>query len=264
MGRIITLCTDFGTRDGYVAAMKGIILGIWPDVTLVDITHEVSPQNVTEAAYILETTCPHFPAGTIHLVVVDPGVGSDRRAIALRTVRYVFVAPDNGVLASVVREDPATEIVSLEASAYRLPSVSNTFHGRDLFAPAAAHIARGVSLAALGPPVETIVGLESDSPRAIGRDRIVGCVAHVDRFGDLITDIPATMLDAARLSEYRVSVGQLTTLSIVGTYADAEVSEAVCLVGSHGRLEIAVRNGNAAQAAHADVGAPVLVEQTRV
>jgi len=259
MGRVITLCTDFGTRDGYVAAMKGVVLGIAPEATIIDITHEIEPQNVAAAAFVLQTTCPYFPDGTVHLVVVDPGVGSHRRAIAVRTARFVYVAPDNGVLTRVLREDPALEVVSLESGEYRLSSVSRTFHGRDIFAPAAAHIARGVAMNVLGPSVEGVRGLEWPSPRRAARGEIEGCVVHIDRFGNLITNIPATMFDEMSHARCTLVVGCLRIEGVSDTYADVDRGEAIGVIGGHGYLEIAAREGSAAQVAGVNVGAVVRV-----
>jgi len=190
MGRnpIITLTTDFGTADGYVGTMKGIILGIAPHVRLVDISHEITPQNVRQAAYVLYTAYPFFPPGTIHLAVVDPGVGGTRRPIALRTPVGYFVGPDNGILSYVMACEPVEALVELADPRYRLPHVSHTFHGRDVFAPAAAHLAAGVPIAALGPPVADPVTFPP--PRLeVGPDGITGEVLHADRFGNVITSI---------------------------------------------------------------------------
>ena len=185
---IITLTTDFGVADGYVGTMKGVILGIVPDARLVDISHEITPQNVRQAAYVLYTAYPFFPPGTIHLAVVDPGVGGTRRPIALRTPKGYFVGPDNGILSYVMAREPVEALVELADPRYRLPHVSHTFHGRDVFAPAAAHLAAGVPIAALGPPVADPVTFPP--PRLeVGPDIITGEVLHADRFGNVITSI---------------------------------------------------------------------------
>ena len=185
---IITLTTDFGVADGYVGTMKGVILGIVPDARLVDISHEITPQNVRQAAYVLYTAYPFFPLYTVHLVVVDPGVGGTRRPIALRTPVGYFVGPDNGILSYVMAREPVEALVELADPRYRLPHVSHTFHGRDVFAPAAAHLAAGVPITALGPPVADPVTFPP--PRLeVGPDGITGEVLHADRFGNVITSI---------------------------------------------------------------------------
>ena len=190
MGRnpIITLTTDFGVADGYVGTMKGIILGIAPHARLVDLAHDIAPQNVRQAAYVLYTAYPFFPPGTIHLAVVDPGVGSARRSIALRTPAGYFVAPDNGILSYVVACETVEVLVELADPRYRLLQVSHTFHGRDVFAPAAAHLAAGVPIAAFGPPIADPVTFPP--PRLeVGPGHITGEVLHADRFGNVITSI---------------------------------------------------------------------------
>ena len=185
---IITLTTDFGTADGYVGTMKGVILGIVPDARLVDISHEIRPHNVRQAAYVLYTAYPFFPLYTVHLAVVDPGVGGTRRPIALRTPVGYFVGPDNGILSYVMACEPVEALVELADPRYRLPHVSHTFHGRDVFAPAAAHLAAGVPITALGPPVADPVTFPP--PRLeVGPDGITGEVLHADRFGNVITSI---------------------------------------------------------------------------
>ncbi|RLC85831.1 MAG: hypothetical protein DRI79_10855, partial [Chloroflexi bacterium] len=185
---LVTLTTDFGTADGYVGTMKGVILSIAPDAQLVDISHEIAPQNVRQAAYVLYTAYPFFPPHTVHLVVVDPGVGSARRPIALRTPAGYFVGPDNGVFSYVMAREPVEALVELRDPRYRLPQVSHTFHGRDVFAPAAAHLAAGVPITALGPPVLDPVTFPPPCLE-ITPEGITGEVLHADRFGNVITSI---------------------------------------------------------------------------
>jgi len=194
----VTLTTDFGTSDGYVGTMKGVILGIAPGTPMVDVSHTISPQNVGEAAYVLYTAYPFFPTGTIHLVVVDPGVGSARRPIALRTENAFFVGPDNGVFSYVMASEKVKTIVELSEPRYRLPQVSYTFHGRDVFAPAAAYLAAGVPIAALGSPV--IDPVIFPSPRLeVGHCVVTGEVLHLDHFGNAITSIGRLDWDGDRL-----------------------------------------------------------------
>jgi S-adenosylmethionine hydrolase len=186
---MITLTTDFGTSDGYVAAMKGVMLSIHPDARFVDVTHEVSPQDVMEAAFVLKSAMPYYPAGTVHLVVVDPGVGTDRRAVALRHGEHWFVGPDNGVFPLLLDDETPDAIVELDdPSAWQTDDPSTTFHGRDIFAPAAAHLDRGASLEEVGTPVESLQPLRWALPIS-DEHTVQGWVVHVDRFGNCITNI---------------------------------------------------------------------------
>src|SRR6267143_568489 len=185
---VIALLTDFGVRDHYAATMKGVILGICPDVTLVDISHDVPPHDVLAGALELAASYQYFPAGTIFLVVVDPGVGSARRGIAADAGDYKFVAPDNGVLSLVVEGHPPKRVVELSERRYARPTVSRTFEGRDRFAPAAAWLAKGIDLAALGRPASGLSRLEIPQPEA-SAEAVVGQVLRIDRFGNLITNI---------------------------------------------------------------------------
>jgi len=259
MGRIVTLLTDFGTRDPYVAAMKGVVLSIVPDARLVDITHDIAPQDVPGAAYVLGAAWSYFPQGSIHLVVVDPGVGSARRAVAVRAGGHLFVAPDNGVLTHVLREEAPEQAVELRERRYWRAEVSHTFHGRDIFAPVAAHLARGVSLEHLGPSVDNLVRLPWDPPRRLEDGTIVGHVIHVDRFGNLVSDIPPGMV--VHPSWVEVRVGKVRVRGLSNTYADVDIGQVLALVGSHERLEVAVRQGSAARRSGAGVGATVYVRE---
>ncbi|MBC7235650.1 MAG: SAM-dependent chlorinase/fluorinase [Chloroflexi bacterium] len=255
---IITLCTDFGTRDGYVAAMKGIMLDIAPTATLVDITHDIPPQSVTEAAFVLASCTCFFPAGTIHLIVVDPGVGTARRALAVRTARHVYVAPDNGVLTLALHHDPPLEAVSLTAKRFwRTTEPSSTFHGRDIFAPVAAHLACGVTLTELGQPAGDLAHLDILSAHQAKDGSINGHILHIDRFGNVITDIAAELL--AGRTDWSVTLGGIGVGPLVPTYGAVSPGEILALVGSHGFLEIAVREGHAAERLGVCVGDPVQV-----
>jgi len=262
---LVTLTTDFGSADGYVGTMKGVILTIAPTAHLVDISHEIAPQNLRQAAYVLYTSYPFFPPGTVHLVVVDPGVGSARRPIALRTPAGDFVAPDNGVLSYVMAREPVEALVELSDSRYRLPQISYTFHGRDIFAPAAAYLAAGVPITSLGSPVSDPVTFSPPSVE-ITPGGITGEVLHADHFGNVITSIgllawsesdlvltPA-FREAQRGEPVRFrATGATVTIAgqeIAGvhrTYAKVAPGETLALVGSEGHLEIAVRDGSAVQ-----------------
>ena len=258
---IITLTTDFGLADGYVGTMKGVILGIDPTVTIVDISHDIAPQDVREAAYTFYAAYPYFPQGTIHVVVVDPGVGSERRAIALRTPQAAFVAPDNGVLSYVVAGERVEEIVHLTNPRYHLSPVSRTFHGRDIFAPAAAHLARGVPLAKLGQPLTEIVTFPLPRSQVHPDGTIVGQVIHVDRFGNLITSITATDLaDHSLLGASVIEIKGQAIRGIANSYAEVTPGELLALIGSEGHLEISVSSGSASQTLKAKVGDEVLLK----
>lgn len=259
---IITLTTDFGLADGYVGTMKGVILGIDPAAAIVDISHDIAPQDVQEAAYVLSAAYPYFPQGAIHLVVVDPGVGSERRAIALRTPQAAFVAPDNGVLSYVVAGEKVEEIVHLTNSRYHLSPVSSTFHGRDIFAPAAAYLARGVPLVELGQPLTEIVTFPLPRPQFRPDGTIAGQVIHVDRFGNLITSITSKDLaDHSQLRENVVKIKEQSIQGIVNTYAEVTPGELLALIGSEGHLEISVSGGSASQTLKATVGDEVLLKR---
>jgi S-adenosylmethionine hydrolase len=259
---IIALLTDFGLRDHYVAAMKAVALGICPEATLVDISHEIAPQDVTGAALELLACVRFFPRDTVFLVVIDPGVGSRRRAIAAAAGSHRFVAPDNGVLSPVLRQASDARVVELANPRYARPEISRTFEGRDRFAPAAAWLATGLDLDALGPRVENLVDLAL--PVAERRDdALCGEVVRVDRFGNLITNIDRATL-AVFLSGSRGAVEIAGRVApVVATYADAPGGGLCALVSSADRLEIAVNGGSAAALLAAQRGAAVHVRKAR-
>ncbi|HEY2774611.1 MAG TPA: SAM-dependent chlorinase/fluorinase [Candidatus Binatia bacterium] len=241
---LIALLTDFGLHDHYVGTMKGVILGICPQATLVDISHDVAPQDVLGAALALAAAYRYFPSGTIFLVVVDPGVGSRRRAIAVEAGDHRFVAPDNGVLSVALDETPPPSAVELTDPRYARPTISKTFEGRDRFAPAAAWLANEIQLSALGRPAASLVHLDVPRPR-VQDDGVDGEVLRVDRFGNLITNVDDRML--RRISgTVSVRVGAHVIPRIVSTYADVSAGELCALVGSTDRLEIAISGGSAA------------------
>lgn len=244
---LIALLTDFGLRDHYVGTMKGVMLDVCPEATVVDLTHEVEPGDVLGASLTLQAAYGYFPRGTIFLVVVDPGVGSGRRAVAVQAGGYRFVAPDNGVLTTVLEAHPAHTAVALTET-YQRAEVSRTFEGRDRFAPAAAWLARGVRLDALGPPVSALVRLDLPRPRC-SPGAVTGCVIHVDRFGNLVTNVDrAALAIAAQPGEtVTVSVGGQVIRRVVATYADVSEGELCALIGSRGLLEISERRGSAAE-----------------
>jgi S-adenosylmethionine hydrolase len=249
---IVTLTTDFGVRDPWVGTMKGVILGINPLVRLVDLTHEVERHEVLEAALALEAAVPFFPHGTVHLVVVDPGVGGERRGLVIAAGRDRFVGPDNGLFTPVLLGD-GWEAFELSAPQYRLPAVSATFHGRDVFAPAAAHLALGVEPERFGCPVRDPVCLPWPAARRTPAG-VAGEVIHVDRFGNLITSIRAGDLPLDPVVQV---AGR--SAPVAHAYGSAAAGQLIGLVGSSGRLEVAVTEGSAALVLGVDRGAPVAV-----
>lgn len=255
---IITLTTDFGTTDSYVPAMKGVILSLCPEAALVDICHEVEPQAIRQAAYLLSTAAPYFPPGTVHLVVVDPGVGSERWPIVISTGSAHYVAPDNGVLSLILDREPAQMAVHLTDPRYHLPEVSATFHGRDIFSPAAAHLARGLDPAQLGRPFSPSRLVTLPGPFSLPQHSgsWQGEILHVDHFGNLVTSFQI----AHSQSRLALTVGGQRIEILRHTFADVDPGQALIYRGSSGYLEIAVREGNAAAELGVRVGDPVEVE----
>jgi S-adenosyl-L-methionine hydrolase (adenosine-forming) len=247
----ITLLTDFGTADGYVAAMKGVIASIAPDAIIDDVTHDIAPGDVRAAAWTLVRYWRYYPPGTVHVLVVDPGVGSARRALIANIDGRILVAPDNGLLTLVLEDARAPKIVSIENRALLSTEVSSTFHGRDIFAPCAAHLANGALLDEFGPTIGDPVKLTL--PRAEATpEGMRGVVAYIDRFGNLITNIRGDFARGAHVRVAGKSVGR-----VMRTYADVASGELVALIGSDDYLEIAVRDRNAAEVLGVTVGADV-------
>jgi S-adenosylmethionine hydrolase len=258
MSRIITLTTDFGWSDGFVGTMKGVILSINPFATIVDITHDIAPQSIEQGAFLFSASAKYFPADAIHVVVVDPGVGSARRPIALQMGETVFVAPDNGVLSLAVRDAPV-RAVHLNKREYWLPHVSHTFHGRDVFAPSAAHLSLGVPLEALGEPIDDWARLAPARPMRRADGAIIGCVMHVDRFGNIVTNIGEEMLTAMDQSRIGVNIAGRTLRGVRQTYADAARGELIALISSSWMLEVAAREDSAARELGVRIGDEVIV-----
>ncbi len=252
---IITLITDFGYSDPYVGSMKGVILGINPDVQIVDITHDVTPQNIDEAAFILKRSCPFFPKETIHVVIVDPGVGSDRSIIGVKTDAAVYLAPDNGVLKHILHGHPI-EVYQITNRDYFRDHVSHTFHGRDIFAPVAAHISRGVTLDTLGPPFENVIKGELSKP-VVETEKISGEIIYIDRFGNGITNIGRELVTG--LQQIQIHIKSTTIKRLSNRYIDVPIGEPLALIGSGNTLEISVHQGNAAQQIGFRVGDPITV-----
>jgi S-adenosylmethionine hydrolase len=273
-GPLITLTTDFGRVDGFVGAMTGAIATIAPDSTVIDITHDIPPQDIATGAYLFNTTQRYFPAGTIHVIVVDPGVGTHRRPIALQTESATFICPDNGVLSYMfadaglrVERDPFVmgqvgvptgwNAFHLKDPSYWLHPLSTTFHGRDLFAPVAGHFAAGVPLAAMGTSVVELTAFALPLPREVP-GMAIGQVMHIDRFGNLITNLRQAHLPAGQLT---VEVAGHTIHGITAAYQDSVYL--LALIGSSGTIEIAYPNANAAKTLGVAKGAEVRVYSAR-
>ncbi|MFC1502095.1 S-adenosyl-l-methionine hydroxide adenosyltransferase family protein [bacterium] len=240
--KIITLLTDFGLSDPYVAAMKGVLLGLCPDASIVDISHSIQPHNLDEAAFILNGVYRYFPKGTIHVIVVDPGVGTDRAVLAVDTSEYFFLAPDNGVLKYVLRDSPKARVFRVTNRELFLKQVSNTFHGRDVFAPVAAHLASGHPIESVGESCSDYVRGKIINP-IMKEKSISGEIIYIDGFGNGITNINQDMLTGRK--NIRISIGDQTIQNLVTSYSEVDIGTALAIIGSFGMLEIAVRERNA-------------------
>lgn len=259
---ILTLTSDFGPHGSYVAAMKGVVLSAVPLAQLVDVSHDVSPQNIVEGAFVLTGLVDAFPAGTVHLAVVDPGVGTARRLIAARIADQWFVAPDNGLLSYVARDHEPDQVFEIDNPAVRRRTVSNTFQGRDILAPAAAHLLLGRPAAELGPSRHGIVTLPAIEPRREA-DVILGEVIFRDSFGNLITNVPGAWLAPADGAAWRVEVVGHEAAELCGTYAERPPGTLVALVGSQGHLEVSLVMGDAARYLGVGPGATVRAFRAR-
>jgi S-adenosylmethionine hydrolase len=259
---VVALLSDFGSSDHYAGSMKGVVLSVCPDATLVDIAHDLAPHDVLAGALELAACYRFFPSGTVFLVVVDPGVGSSRRGLAADTGEYRFVAPDNGVLTAVFHEAPPKKVVELTERKYARPTVSRTFEGRDRFAPAAGWLAKGLPLVSLGRSITDYRQL--DIPvAAVSDERVEGQVLRVDRFGNLITNIERRQFEKlAAASSVVIAAAGREIPRLVNTYDEAQGSEACALFGSTDHLEIAVNAGSAAERLGLDRGAAVVVRRT--
>ena len=243
---MITLLTDFGHRDAYVGAMKGVILGICPEARIVDLSHGIAPQRIDEGAFILRTAYPYFPEGAVHVAVVDPGVGGQRRALVVETPRYRFVGPDNGLFAHVFARETVSRVISVTETRFMLPRVSNTFHGRDLFAPVAAHLALGRPVTDFGPEIEDYHGGSINEP-SVHAGGISGHVLHIDRYGNIISDIGESLfLETTREKRFQIKLAGLVLDRVSASYDEAAEGAALAILDSAGLLEIAVNGGNAA------------------
>jgi len=263
--RIIALLTDFGTRDHYVAAMKGVILSINPDARIVDISHEIRKGDILTGAFILLQASRTFPPGTIFLSVVDPGVGTERKCIAVKTKNdFIFIAPDNGLLSLVAQEYGVEEIREISSSQLMRTEISATFHGRDILAPVAAWLSLGIKLEKVGPKLESFCSLALPPPRTVGR-RIFGSVIHLDDFGNVITNIPSSTISYAPGQTLLIEVaGKRIPLTFVKTFGEVEKGKPLAYIGSSGFLELAKNLGNFAKDVRVEVGMEVKVIPVKI
>lgn len=259
---IITLLTDFGTKDHYVASMKGVILRINPQCTLVDITHQVSPQDIREGAFLLASACPYFPKGTIHVAVVDPGVGGPRKPILIATENFFFIGPDNGLLALAAKKDGIKQIVTLSHKEYFLPDVSNTFHGRDIFAPVVGYLSLGTDPKTFGKRTNQWMDLDLEQPELM-RGQLMGEIIHIDAFGNLVSNIDRKELSSfIKNRPFVVRVRKKVIHGLKRGYWEGKSGELVTVWGSSGFLEISVREGSAQKVLKVKKGDPIIVTVT--
>jgi hypothetical protein len=258
--QIITLTTDFGTRDTYVAQMKGVLLSINPRAVIVDITHAVPAQDVRHGAIVLHEAFGAFPSGTVHVAVVDPGVGGQRRLLAVEAAEHKFLAPDNGLLTCILKQHPTARIVQLARQEWWREDVSRTFHGRDILAPVAAHWSLGADAEMFGPAVDPqgLCLLDMPAPRTAA-GRLYGAIEQIDRFGNLITNVRLADLPACEPAELVIMAGKVRVRGLSRYYAEQPMGSLVALIGSSGKLELAINGGNAAQTLNLAVGNAIQV-----
>jgi S-adenosyl-L-methionine hydrolase (adenosine-forming) len=266
--RMITLTSDFGLKDHYVGTVKGVILSVNPEVRMVDLSHSVQPFDVLDGALTIAQAYRYFPSDTIHMVIVDPGVGTQRRPILVTTEKHVFIAPDNGVLSLVYEREERISVRHITSEHYFLQPVSATFHGRDIFAPVAGYLSKGVETAKFGDEISDYVRLAAPKPKAINERMLRGVVLKVDQFGNIITNITpaeAPALFQAQPPAFKIMVGASEVVKVSQAYADGAPGEPFGILGSMGFLEIAMNRGSAAQVLGAQKGTEVgvILEQAR-
>ncbi len=254
--QIITLTTDFGEVDPYVGVVKGVILNIFPYAKIIDVTHNIAPQDIWQASWIIENSYHYFPHGTIHLCVVDPGVGSERKPILFETRNYFFIGPDNGIFTSILEKEEVINIIELTEKKYWLPNISQTFHGRDIFAPVAAHLAKGTTTKDFGKLLqkEELVKLQSNDFTKTEKG-CVGIVKHIDHFGNIITNISSSSLPNKISGRFK----NLDFKGFISNYSEAEPNKLFAIKGSHSYLELFINKGNVAKATNAKTGDKVEV-----
>jgi S-adenosylmethionine hydrolase len=258
--RIITLTTDFGTSDHFVGAMKGVIANLAPRTQIIDITHEITPYEIMEGAFVIAETWGHFPKGTIHVVVVDPGVGSARRPIVAEAGGQFFIAPDNGVLSMIYDAVPKAKVRIISNTKLMARDVSRTFHGRDIFAPAAAHLAKGVPVARFGKLIHDCLRIDGTKPEKIGVKHWRGMILKADRFGNLVTNFHVDHFASVTGRAFEIRIGNEVIRRLALTFSEAEIGELVTIVGSSGYLEIAANQASAAKILGCGARTPVELE----
>lgn len=241
MNRLIAIVTDFGLKDGFVGTMKGVIYGINPQSVIVDISHDISPQNIREGLFVLESSYRYFPEETIFLVVVDPGVGSHRKALLLKAEKYFFIGPDNGIFSFLYKKEKP-EIIEITNRDYCLPEISQTFHGRDIFAPVAGHISKGIDYSLMGRKIDNIILLPGLVPEILPDKKIMGQIIYIDKFGNLITNITENFLNNRDIT---IKLKNTIITGLSTSYGEVSPGKPLAIIGSSGYLEIAVNHGNA-------------------
>lgn len=249
--KIITLLTDFGTKDGYIGAVKGVIKRINPDAEIVDVTHDIDSYDVLSAAFALSNYYKYFPKGTIHLAVVDPGVGSLRQPILIKTRDFFFVGPDNGIFSFIYQREDLTDIIALSNRKYFLAEISSTFHARDIFAPVSGYLSLGIKIDEFGSPAKECMKFIIPQPQAKG-ENLIGEIIHIDHFGNLITNIPANLLEKNK--NVVITVGKRKINEISRSYFDIKERMLGALIASSSFLELAVNQGSAQELLKAEVG----------
>lgn len=258
--KLITLITDFGYKDPFVGIMKGVIFGINPDVRIIDLSHGIPPQDVIAGALVLRHSAPYFPRGTIHVAVVDPGVGTERRPLLIEADGNFFIGPDNGLFSLSVEETRPRQIIELSNEGYYLKPTSTTFHGRDIFAPIAAYLSLGFPPTDFGAPLKDFQKLPWPKVSA-GQQAIEGEVVYVDGFGNLVTNVEERALKGFRPEKLTFSIGPITIRGLASNYNRGDDRGYLALVNSWGLLEIALSNGNAQLSCRAEIGDKVHIKQ---
>jgi hypothetical protein len=259
MSGLIALLTDFGLKDPFVGVMKGVIYGIAPDIRVIDITHSINPQDIKSAAWVLATSYSYFPENTIFVCVVDPGVGGIRDIVLVKTCMHYFLAPDNGILSYILKNDTIDEVIKLDNKDFWLDNISNTFHGRDIFAPVAAFLSQknyDVNIFGSKKPQEELVKLDLKSPEYL-KNSITGSVVYIDNFGNLITDIPGSWIADNKIL---TTINDVKIKGLKNAYGAVESGELLILIGSHNCIEISARNDSAAAFLKVETGQKVRID----
>lgn len=263
---IITLITDFGIEDAYVGVMKGVALSINSSATFVDITHHINPQDIVQAAYIIKSSYKYFPEGTVHMIVVDPGVGSERAIIALEMKGQFFLAPDNGVLTLLMDEGKIDSLARVENKRFFLKTISQTFHGRDIFAPVSANISQGIKIKELGPPLDRqeLVHLTIQKPYTSKQGELVGTIVSIDHFGNITTNIDERCLKkfyiTNQVKKLEILIGKHRIKGLSNSYSSVKRHHPLAIIGSFGYLEIALNQGNAGRYFEAEKGDTIFIK----